>query len=55
MSKLYTCDEVAQRFSVKVTTVWFWIRAGKLKAVKIGGNYRIKQEHLDEFEKNGEA
>lgn len=49
MSKLYTCDEIAEMFSVKSITVWDWIRKGKLKAYKIGKMYRIDQSQIDEF------
>ena len=57
MKEFFTCEEVAQRYKVNACTVREWIKTGKLKAIRIGdkGNYRIKQEHLDEFEKNGEA
>lgn len=50
MSKLYTCDEVAKRFSVQTRTVWDWIRADKLVAIRIGREYRIKEEDLKTFE-----
>lgn len=50
MDKLYNCDEVAKRYGVKVETVWAWIREGKLKAVRIGKLYRIKESALSEFE-----
>lgn len=50
MSKLYTCDEVAKRFSVQTRTVWDWIRANKLIAIRIGREYRIKEEDLRAFE-----
>ena len=51
MDRVYTCEEVAEMYRVKISTVWGWVRDGKLKAIKIGKSYRIKQEHLDEFEK----
>lgn len=50
MSKLFTCDEVAKRFSVQTRTVWDWIRANKLVAIRIGREYRIKEEDLKAFE-----
>lgn len=56
VQKIYSCAEVAKRFGVTTKTVWRWIQEGRLKAIRIGdnGNYRIKQEHLDEFEKSCE-
>ena len=50
MSKMYTCDEVAERYKVKVITVWEWIRQQKLGAIKIGKEYRISEEDLISFE-----
>lgn len=50
MSKMYTCDEVAERYKVKVITVWDWIRQQKLGAIKIGREYRVSEEDLNAFE-----
>lgn len=50
MAQLYTCAEVAERYSVKIITVWDWIRKKKLPAVKIGRDYRISEEDLIKFE-----
>ena len=50
MSKMYTCEEVADRYKVKVITVWDWIRQKKLNAIKIGREYRINEEDLIKFE-----
>lgn len=50
MSKMYTCEEVSERYSVKVITVWDWIRKKKLSAIKIGRDYRISEEDLKSFE-----
>ena len=47
----YTCEEVAERYSVQESTVWAWIRNGKIAAVKMGRMYRIPKESLDAFEK----
>jgi excisionase family DNA binding protein len=56
VEKLLTCEQVAERYSVKVTTVWDWIRTKKLSAVKIGGKqYRIRAEDLEAFEKSYET
>lgn len=50
MSKLYTCDEVAEKYRVKVITVWEWIRQEKLGAIKLGREYRVSEDDLKEFE-----
>ena len=50
--EFYTCKEVAARYGVCEDSVWNWIRSGKLKALKIGRNYRIRREDLEEFEKS---
>ena len=47
---MYTCDEVAERYKVKIITVWDWIRQRKLNAIKLGREYRISEEDLIEFE-----
>ena len=52
MEKFYTCEEVAEMYRVKVSTVWAWVRACKLKAVCVGKQYRIPKEALTEFEKS---
>ena len=55
MDKLYTCNEVADMFRVKVTTVWDWIREGKLEVLNIGSdkkpNYRVSEAHIEKFNK----
>lgn len=50
MSKMYTCADIAQRYGVKVITVWDWIRKGKMPAIKIGRDYRISEEDIKLFE-----
>lgn len=47
---MYTCDEVAERYKVKVITVWEWIRQRKLNAIKLGREYRVSEEDLIRFE-----
>ena len=54
MERLYTCKEIADRYHVKIHTVWAWIREGKLSAVIVANRlYRIRQQDLDAFESNG--
>jgi excisionase family DNA binding protein len=48
---LYTTDEIAQLMKTTRRTVQRWIREGKLKAVQVGGQYRVKQEALVAFQR----
>lgn len=55
MDNLYTCEQVANRYSVKKMTVWEWIRKGKLPAIKLGKEYRVREGDLQAFESRCEA
>lgn len=55
LDRLYTCEEVAERYSVKISTVWEWIRLKKLTAIAIGRGYRIKESDLLEFERSNKT
>lgn len=50
MEKLYTAQQVADRYSVPIASVWRWIRNGKLVAIRPGKEYRIKEADLMAFE-----
>lgn len=50
MQKLYTCEEVAERYGVKKQTVWAWIRKKKMGAVKAGKCYKVREGDLKQFE-----
>lgn len=52
MEKFYSCEEIASRYNVKLTTVWAWIRLQRLPAVKIGKQYRVTADALAAFEKD---
>lgn len=47
----YTCEEVAEIYMVSKYTVWRWIKSGRISAVKIGRNYRIRKEDVERIEK----
>lgn len=55
LDKYFTCDEVAERYGVKVATVWDWIRSKKLIAINLGKTYRIKESDLLEFEQSNKT
>lgn len=52
MSKYYTCEQVAERYGVKLITVWDWIRKKRLPAMKLGREYRIREEDITAFEES---
>jgi excisionase family DNA binding protein len=45
--ELYSVEQVAERLGLHVRTVRNYVRDGRLKAVRIGKQYRIAREHLD--------
>ncbi|HCX64177.1 MAG TPA: excisionase, partial [Eubacteriaceae bacterium] len=47
MSDLMTVSEVAEYFRTTTTTVYRWLKQGKLKSVKIGKEWRIFRSSLD--------
>jgi excisionase family DNA binding protein len=55
MGKLFTCEEVAERYRVQVITVWDWIRKKKLPAIKIGKSYLISEEELQRYEESAKT
>lgn len=55
MNKYFTCNEVAERYNVKVATVWDWIKSKKLIAINLGRTYRIKESDLLEFEQSNKT
>lgn len=45
----YTIQEVADKLKVAYLTVYRWVQTGDLEAVKVGKQYRIKNECLKKF------
>ncbi len=45
--ELYSVEQVAERLGLHVRTVRNYVRDGRLKAVRIGKQYRIAREDLD--------
>lgn len=52
MENLFNIGQVAYILKVHPLTIRRYIREGKLKAVKIGGNVRIKESDLQNFNKD---
>lgn len=51
--KLYTLQEVADVLRVSRQTIYNYVTAKRLKASKIGKEYRVTEEDLQDFLKNG--
>jgi excisionase family DNA binding protein len=49
METLYTLHEVAELLGAAYITIYRWVVSGKLKSIKVGGQYRVRQSDLDEF------
>jgi excisionase family DNA binding protein len=49
--EFYSLHEVADLLSVHYQTVRYWIRTGKLKAVKLDRIYRVRREAIEDFVK----
>ena len=47
--KVYTLDEVADILKVTKRTLYNYIKAGELPAVKMGKYWRVTQENLQSF------
>lgn len=49
LSTLYTVNEVADVMRVSRMTVYRLIRGNRLKAVRVGRNYRVREEDLQAY------
>ena len=47
--KFYTTEEVAEMLKLNVRTVRAMINQKRLRAVKIGNEYRVTDDHLRQF------
>lgn len=49
MDKVYTPQQAAEILSISEKTLMNWLRAGKIKGVKVGRLWRILEQDLEEF------
>jgi excisionase family DNA binding protein len=47
-------DDVARRLNVKPLTVRRWLKDGKLRGIKVGRLWRVRESDLEAFLKGGE-
>ena len=50
---LYKLREVEQILGVTQRTLYRYIESGKLKAIKVGGQWRVERDELNYFIKGG--
>jgi excisionase family DNA binding protein len=53
VGKVFTPEEVAERLSVSTKTIKDWLRTGKLKGVKVGRLWRVRESELEKFLERG--
>jgi len=47
--EFYTAEELAGKLRVNIMTIYRYIKAGKLKAYKLGKEFRIDKEEFNRF------
>jgi excisionase family DNA binding protein len=47
--RLYSLEQVAERLGLQVRTVRSYVRSGRLKAIRIGKQYRVTRESLEDL------
>jgi excisionase family DNA binding protein len=47
--EFYTAEELATKLKLNIMTIYRYIKAGKLKAHKIGKEFRIGREEFERF------
>ena len=48
-AEFFTAQELADKLKVNIMTIYRYIKAGKLKAYKIGKEFRIDKEEFNKF------
>ncbi len=47
--EFYKAEDLAQKLDVNIMTIYRYIKAGRLKAYKIGKEYRIDKDEFNNF------
>jgi putative resolvase len=47
--EFYKTEDLANKLDVNIMTIYRYIKAGKLKAYKIGKEYRIEKKEFNKF------
>jgi len=46
---MFTVKELAEYLRIHRNTIYRWIKAGKIEAIKVGSDYRISKEAVDKL------
>jgi excisionase family DNA binding protein len=49
MQEFYTAKEISDKLKLNVMTIYRYINSGKIKAYKIGKEFRVEKEEFEEF------
>ncbi len=52
--KLLSIAEAAERLNIKEDTLRKWLKEGKIKGIKLGKLWRIREEEIEELIRKGE-
>ena len=55
VEQLFTVEDAAKVLLVKPTTVREWLKAGKLKGMKMGRLWRVRESELEAFLRESEG
>lgn len=47
--EFYKAEDLAEKLDVNIMTIYRYIKAGKIKAYKIGKEFRIDNDEFDSF------
>ncbi|MEX1000179.1 MAG: helix-turn-helix domain-containing protein [Thermodesulfobacteriota bacterium] len=50
--EFYKAEDLAEKLDVNIMTIYRYIKAGKLKAYKIGKEFRIDKDEFERFLKS---
>jgi len=53
MGKMFSVEQIANKFQVHKRTVRRWIKTGQLSAYKVGRQWRVPEKAIEDFIKSG--
>ena len=51
--EVYTINEVSSILGISTTSIYAWVKSGRLPGVKVGKFWRIRREEVEKALKNG--